>query len=124
MSSVHSVTHVLGSYRSRASSPGETPAGDDCQKNLFGSYLLLSLSQIDMSMAATNAAPQTALAAELAKVLARIGRGLRYRTRAVREALDITHSEGELLRLLDRRPGIRVQAPAAQLGTPSNPVPT
>ena len=42
---------------------------------------------------------------ELAKVLARIGRGLRYRTRAAREALDITHSEGELLRLLDRQPG-------------------
>src|ERR1700716_886612 len=35
MSSVQSVTHVLGLYRSRASSPGETPAGDDCQKNLF-----------------------------------------------------------------------------------------
>src|SRR5438105_11335744 len=35
MSSVQSVTHVLGLYRSRASSPGETPAGDDCQKNVF-----------------------------------------------------------------------------------------
>ena len=35
MSSVQSVTHVLGLYRSRASSPGETPAGDDYQKNLL-----------------------------------------------------------------------------------------
>src|SRR5258708_7908723 len=26
--------------RSRASSPGETPAGDDCQKNLFGALTL------------------------------------------------------------------------------------
>jgi DNA-binding MarR family transcriptional regulator len=47
-----------------------------------------------------------ALTVELAKVLGRIGRGLRYRTRAVREALEITHSEGELLRLLGRHPGI------------------
>ena len=75
-------------------------------------------------MVVTEAAPQTALSAELAKVLARIGRGLRYRTRAVREALDITHSEGELLRLLERRPGIRVQDAAAELGIASNSVST
>ncbi|MCA1645486.1 MAG: MarR family transcriptional regulator, partial [Chloroflexi bacterium] len=70
------------------------------------------------------AAAPTILTAELAKVLARIGRGLRYRTRAVREALDITHSEGELLRLLARRPGVRVQDAAAELGIASNSVST
>jgi len=75
-------------------------------------------------MVVTEAAPQVALSAELAKVLARIGRGLRYRTRAVREALDITHSEGELLRLLERRPGIRVQDAATELGIASNSVST
>ena len=75
-------------------------------------------------MVVTDAAPSTALTTELAKVLARIGRGLRYRTRAAREALDITHSEGELLRLLDRRPGIRVQHAATELGIASNSVST
>ena len=75
-------------------------------------------------MVVTDAAPSTALTTELAKVLARIGRGLRYRTRAAREALDITHSEGELLRLLDRRPGIRVQDAATELGIASNSVST
>jgi DNA-binding MarR family transcriptional regulator len=64
------------------------------------------------------------LTAELAKVLGRIGRGLRYHTRAAREALDITHSEGELLRLVDRRPGIRVHDAAAELGIASNSVST
>src|SRR5438067_6880332 len=77
-----------------------------------------------MSMVATDAAPPTALTTELAKVLARIGRGLRYRTRAAREALDITHSEGELLRLLDRHPGIRVNDAAVELGIASNSVST
>jgi DNA-binding MarR family transcriptional regulator len=72
-------------------------------------------------MVVTDAAPLTA---ELAKVLARIGRGLRYRTRAVREALDVTPSEGELLRLLERRPGIRVQDAAVELGIASNSVST
>src|ERR1700716_3721575 len=43
MSSVQSVTHVLGLYRSRASSPGETPAGDDCQENLFSAFSLVLL---------------------------------------------------------------------------------
>jgi DNA-binding MarR family transcriptional regulator len=57
-------------------------------------------------------------------VLARIGRGLRYRTRAARETLDITHSEGELLRLLDRRPGMRVHDAALELGVASNSVST
>ena len=66
----------------------------------------------------------SALTVELAKVLGRIGRGLRYRTRAVREALDVTHSEGELLRLLDRKPGIRVQEAASELGVASNSVST
>src|SRR5438067_3853977 len=77
-----------------------------------------------MSMVATDAAPPTALTTELAKVLSRIGRGLRYRTRAAREALDITHSEGELLRLLDRHPGIRVNDAAVELGIASNSVST
>src|SRR6266702_7886778 len=78
-----------------------------------------------MSMVVTDAAPpNAALTGELDKVLARIGRGLRYRTRAVREALDITHSEGDLLRLLERRPGIRVQDAATELGIASNSVST
>jgi DNA-binding MarR family transcriptional regulator len=75
-------------------------------------------------MTLTDAAPLAALSPELAKVLARIGRGLRYHTRAVREALDITHSEGELLRLVERRPGIRVQDAAIELGIASNSVST
>jgi DNA-binding MarR family transcriptional regulator len=64
------------------------------------------------------------LTSELARVLSRIGRGLRYHTRAAREALDITQSEGELLRLLDRRPGIRVHDAATELGIASNSVST
>jgi DNA-binding MarR family transcriptional regulator len=64
------------------------------------------------------------LPTHLAQVLGRIGRGLRYRTRAAREALDVTHSEGELLRLLHRRPGIRVQEAALELGVASNSVST
>jgi DNA-binding MarR family transcriptional regulator len=64
------------------------------------------------------------LAAELARQFAGIGRGLRYRTRAARETLNITNSEGELLRLLDRRPGIRVQDAALELGVASNSVST
>lgn len=70
--------------------------------------------------------PRTAagLTAELARVLARIGRGLRYRTRAVREALDVTNSEAELLRLLDRKPGIRVNDAALELGVAPNSVST
>ena len=35
MSSVQPVTHVLGLYRSRASSPGETTAVDDYIKHLL-----------------------------------------------------------------------------------------
>lgn len=66
----------------------------------------------------------TTLTAELARVLARIGRGLRYHTRDAREALDITHSEADLLRLIDRRPGIRVNDAAGELGVASNSVST
>jgi DNA-binding MarR family transcriptional regulator len=66
----------------------------------------------------------TALAADLAKVLSRVGRGLRYRTRAARETLDVTQSEGELLRLLDQKPGIRVHDAALELGIASNSVST
>jgi DNA-binding MarR family transcriptional regulator len=75
----------------------------------------------------TTAAPDTtapALPAQLADVLARMGRGLRYRTRAAREALDITHSESDLLRLLARKPGIRVHDAATELGIASNSVST
>ena len=68
--------------------------------------------------------PAATLTSQLAKVLGRIGRGLRYHTRAQREALAITQSEGELLRLLDRRPGIRVHDAASELGIASNSVST
>jgi DNA-binding MarR family transcriptional regulator len=73
----------------------------------------------------TDAAPHApSLPTELATVLGRIGRGLRYHTRAVREALDVTHSEGELLRLLDHKPGLRVHDAALELGIASNSVST
>jgi DNA-binding MarR family transcriptional regulator len=68
--------------------------------------------------------PPASLTVELAKVFSRVGRGLRYHTRAAREALDITHSEGDLLRLVDRRPGLRVNDAAAELGIASNSVST
>ena len=71
-----------------------------------------------------DAATATALTSELARVFSRIGRGLRYRTRAVRAALPITHSESELLRLVDRHPGIRVHDAALELGIASNSVST
>jgi DNA-binding MarR family transcriptional regulator len=78
-----------------------------------------------MSTVLTNNPPQAAsLTGELARVLSRIGRGLRYRTRAAREALEMTHSESELLRLLDRQPGIRVHDAALELGIASNSVST
>jgi DNA-binding MarR family transcriptional regulator len=82
---------------------------------------------MDMSMVLTEHAPKTGnpgLTGELAKVLARIGRGLRYRTRAVRDALEVTPSESDLLRLLERKPGIRVQDAAIELGVASNSVST
>jgi DNA-binding MarR family transcriptional regulator len=78
-----------------------------------------------MSMTLQEPAPRTSsLTTELEKVLARIGRGLRYRTRAVRDALEVTPSEADLLRLLDRRPGLRVQDAALELGVASNSVST
>src|SRR5438046_8536695 len=78
-----------------------------------------------MSMALIESSPPTAtLTSQLAKVLGRIGRGLRYHTRAEREALAITQSEAELLRLLDRRPGIRVHDAAFELGIASSSVST
>jgi DNA-binding MarR family transcriptional regulator len=67
---------------------------------------------------------EVSLTSELAKTLARVGRGLRYHTRAQRESLPITQSESELLRLLDRRPGIRVHDAASELGIASNSVST
>src|SRR3981081_4446568 len=76
-----------------------------------------------MSMAVTEPTPKTTnLTPELSRVLARVGRGLRYRTRAAREALEVSQSEADLLRLLDRRPGIRVQDAAVELGVASNSV--
>jgi DNA-binding MarR family transcriptional regulator len=63
-------------------------------------------------------------AATLAKVFGRISRALRYRTRAAHAALGVTDSEAELLRLLKRRPGLRVQDAAAELGVASNSVST
>src|SRR5205823_7097277 len=87
--------------------------------------LLICLSQIDMPMTLQQPTPRTSiLTTELNNVLARIGRGLRYRTRAVRDALEVTHSEADLLRLLDRRPGLRVQDAALELGVASNSVST
>jgi DNA-binding MarR family transcriptional regulator len=77
-----------------------------------------------MSSLVTDPPRSAALTAELARVLGRIGRGLRYHTRQARESLDVTHSEGELLRLLDRKPGIRVQDAALELGVASNSVST
>lgn len=64
------------------------------------------------------------LTPELARVLARISRGLRYRTRAARAGLDVTHSESELLRLIRRRPALRVHEAAVELGIASNSVST
>jgi DNA-binding MarR family transcriptional regulator len=71
-----------------------------------------------MSVAAE---PTTTL---LTKALGRISRALRYRTRAAHQALGVTDSESELLRLLRRQPGIRVQDAAAELGIASNSVST
>jgi DNA-binding MarR family transcriptional regulator len=64
------------------------------------------------------------LAAQLSKLLGKVGRALRYRTRAAQDALGVTGSEAELLRLLGRRPGIPVQAAATELGIASNSVST
>jgi DNA-binding MarR family transcriptional regulator len=77
-----------------------------------------------MSLIVSDPPQAPPLAAELAKVLSRIGRGLRYRTRAARQTLDVTHSEAELLRLLDQKPGIRVHDAALELGIASNSVST
>jgi DNA-binding MarR family transcriptional regulator len=71
-----------------------------------------------MSVAAD---PTTVL---LAKAFGRINRALRYRTRAAHEALGVTDSEADLLRLLRRQPGLRVQDAALELGIASNSVST
>ena len=60
----------------------------------------------------------------LAKAFGRVSRALRYRTRAAHEELGVTDSESELLRLLRRQPGIRVQDAALELGVASNSVST
>ena len=77
-----------------------------------------------MSTVLTDPPQAASLTGELAKVLARIGRGLRYRTRAAREALEVTNSENDLLRLVERHPGIRVNDAAIELGVASNSVST
>ncbi len=63
-------------------------------------------------------------AALLSKAFGRISRALRYRTRAAHQALGVTDSESELLRLLRRQPGLRVQDAASELGIASNSVST
>jgi DNA-binding MarR family transcriptional regulator len=60
----------------------------------------------------------------LTRAFGRISRALRYRTRAAHEALGVTDSEAELLRLLRRQPGLRVQDAASELGIASNSVST
>jgi DNA-binding MarR family transcriptional regulator len=62
--------------------------------------------------------------ARLARGFGRVSRALRYRTRAAREALGVTESEAELLRLVRRQPGLRVQDAATELGIASNSVST
>lgn len=64
------------------------------------------------------------LAPRLSTLLGSVGRALRYRTRAAQDALGVTGSEAELLRLVGRNPGIHVQAAAAELGIASNSVST
>jgi DNA-binding MarR family transcriptional regulator len=105
---------------------GEEPWGARRSARLYKNLVLvvICLSQIEMPGSTPLLDQAPALTTELAKVLARIGRGLRYRTRAVREALEVTHSEAELLKLLDRKPGIRVQDAAEELGVASNSVST
>jgi DNA-binding MarR family transcriptional regulator len=60
----------------------------------------------------------------LTKAFGRISRALRYRTRAAHQALGVTDSESELLRLLRRQPGMRVQDAASEMGIASNSVST
>jgi DNA-binding MarR family transcriptional regulator len=74
--------------------------------------------------APTALATAEPLAAQLSKYLGKVGRALRYRTRAAQVALGVTGSEAELLRLVGRHPGIGVQAAAAELGVASNSVST
>jgi DNA-binding MarR family transcriptional regulator len=72
-------------------------------------------------MSVVVAEPSAAL---LTKAFGRINRALRYRTRAAHEALGVTDSESELLRVIRRRPGLRVQDAASELGIASNSVST
>jgi DNA-binding MarR family transcriptional regulator len=72
-------------------------------------------------MSVVAAEPSAAL---LTKAFGRINRALRYRTRAAHQALGVTDSESELLRVIRRRPGLRVQDAAAELGVASNSVST
>lgn len=80
--------------------------------------------EISTRPAALLAGQSDALPAHLAKVFGRLGRALRYRTRAARQALGVTDSEYELLRLLGRQPGIHVHDAAVELGVASNSVST
>ena len=65
-----------------------------------------------------------ASAALLSKAFGRISRALRYRTRAAHAELGVTDSESELLRIIRRRPGLRVQDAANEMGIASNTVST
>jgi len=77
-----------------------------------------------MELSATLPRTQAPDAASLARAVGRITRYLRYRTRPHREALGVTDSEYDLLRVLRRRPGIRVHEAACELGIASNSVST
>ena len=82
--------------------------------------LITYLSSTDML---TSPIETDSVAARLAKAFGRVSRALRYRTRAAREALGMTDSEVELLRLVRRQPGLRVQDAATELGIASNSSP-
>jgi DNA-binding MarR family transcriptional regulator len=84
----------------------------------------MSTMAMERAHASQAAASDEPLAAQLSKLLGKVGRGLRYRTRAAQDALGVTGSEAELIRLLGRRPGLPVQAAAAELGVASNSVST
>jgi len=77
-----------------------------------------------MSVAIPTAATTQPTAALLNKAFGRINRALRYRTRAAHEAIGVTDSEAELVRLLRRQPGLRVHDAALELGVASNSVST
>ena len=64
--------------------------------------------------------PHTDLAAELFSVVGRFRRQLRRSVGRGFESAQLTESQGELLRLVGRRPGISVSVAAAELGLVAN----